>query len=82
MITKDEIEAKAIEFGLHAANIERDYVFGWLLAGIYGASWLKDALVLKGGNCSAKPTSRIRDSPTTSTFPAPLRFRKKTSLPS
>jgi len=48
VITKDEIEAKAEEFGLHAANIERDYVFGWLLAGIYGTSPLKDVLVLKG----------------------------------
>lgn len=54
MITKDEIEAKAAEFGLHAANIQRDYVFGWLLTGVYGASWLKDALVLKGGNCFRK----------------------------
>lgn len=27
MITKDEIEAKAADFGLHAANIERDYIF-------------------------------------------------------
>jgi predicted nucleotidyltransferase component of viral defense system len=54
MITKDEIEAKATEFGLHAANIERDYVFGWLLAGIYKTSPLKDLLVLKGGNCFRK----------------------------
>ena len=54
VITKDEIEAKSAEFGLHAANIERDYVFGWLLAGIYGVSSLKDALVLKGGNCFRK----------------------------
>lgn len=54
MITKDEIETKASEFGLHAANIERDYVFGWILAGIYGTSWLKDVLVLKGGNCFRK----------------------------
>src|SRR3984893_159355 len=54
MISKDEIETKASEFGLHAANIERDYVFGWLLAGIYGTSWLKDVLVLKGGNCFRK----------------------------
>ena len=54
MITKDEIEAKAEEFGLHAANIERDYVFGWLLAGIYETSPLKNILVLKGGNCFRK----------------------------
>jgi hypothetical protein len=25
MITEEEVEAKDIEFGLHAANIERDY---------------------------------------------------------
>jgi predicted nucleotidyltransferase component of viral defense system len=54
VITKDEIEAKASEFGLHAANIERDYVFGWLLAGIYSANSLKDVLILKGGNCFRK----------------------------
>jgi hypothetical protein len=35
MITKDEIEAKAEEFGLHSPNVERDYIFGWPLAGIY-----------------------------------------------
>ena len=54
MITKDEIEVKAKEFGLHPSNIERDYVFGWLLAGLYGASPLRDMLVLKGGNCFRK----------------------------
>lgn len=54
MITRDEIEAKATEFGLHPSNIERDYVFGWLLTGIYGQSTLKDALILKGGNCFRK----------------------------
>jgi predicted nucleotidyltransferase component of viral defense system len=54
VITKDEIEAKAEEFGLHAANIERDYVFGWLLAGIYSTSLLEGALILKGGNCFRK----------------------------
>jgi predicted nucleotidyltransferase component of viral defense system len=54
MITKDEIEAKAAEFDIHAANLERDYVFGWLLTGIYSVSALKDTLVLKGGNCFRK----------------------------
>ena len=55
MITKSEIEAKAQEFGLHAANVERDYIFGWLLAGIYRpTSPLRDALVLKGGNAFRK----------------------------
>jgi predicted nucleotidyltransferase component of viral defense system len=54
VITKDEIEVKAKEFGLHPSNIERDYVFGWLLTGIYAASTLRDVLVLKGGNCFRK----------------------------
>src|SRR2546422_998837 len=51
MIDRKEIEAKASEFGVTIANVERDYVFGWLLAGIYGATnRLRDLLVLKGGN--------------------------------
>lgn len=54
MITKDEIETKAAEFDIHPANVERDYVFGWLLTGIYSVSALKDTLVLKGGNCFRK----------------------------
>src|SRR5690242_8931035 len=54
MITRDEIEAKAAEFDIHAANVERDYVFGWLLCGIYNASVLKDTLILKGGNAFRK----------------------------
>jgi predicted nucleotidyltransferase component of viral defense system len=54
MITRDEIEAKALEFSLHPSNIERDYVFGWLLTGIFSQSMLKDLLILKGGNCFRK----------------------------
>lgn len=54
MIKKDEIEHKSKEFEIHIANIERDYVNGWLLAGIYTISSLKDILVLKGGNCLRK----------------------------
>src|SRR5712664_2950860 len=62
MISRDEIESKSEEFGIHVANVERDYVFGWLLAGIYGDSALRDTLVLKGGNCFRKayfPTTRF-----------------------
>src|SRR5713101_3350321 len=50
MITKQEIEEKAAEFDIHVANVERDYVFGWILTGIYTASPLKEILILKGGN--------------------------------
>lgn len=54
MIGKEEVEHKSEEFGIHAANVERDYVFGWLLAGIYSDSALRDTVVLKGGNCFRK----------------------------
>lgn len=54
MITKQEIEARAEEFRIHVSNVERDYVFGWLLAAIYSMSPLRDILVLKGGNCFRK----------------------------
>ncbi len=54
LITRTEIQDKAEEFGLHAANIQRDYVFGWLLAGLYRESTLANSLVLKGGNCFRK----------------------------
>src|SRR5579862_51540 len=54
MISKSEVESKAIEFGLNPSDVERDYVFGWLLAGIYSVSPLKDLLILKGGNCFRK----------------------------
>ncbi len=54
MITRNEIEAKVEEFDVHTSNVQRDYVFGWLLAGIYGHSSLRSRLVLKGGNCLRK----------------------------
>jgi len=54
MITREEIEAKAAEFGSHTSNIEQDYVFGWRLAGIYGPRALKQTLILKCGNCFRK----------------------------
>lgn len=37
MIEKPEIDAKAEELGVHAANVQRDYVFGWLLSSVYRA---------------------------------------------
>lgn len=55
MIDKPEIDAKADELGVHAANVQRDYVFGWLLSGIYRAeNLLQPHLILKGGNCFRK----------------------------
>jgi predicted nucleotidyltransferase component of viral defense system len=55
MIEKSEIDAKADELGVHAANVQRDYVFGWLLAGLAQAeNRLMPSLILKGGNCFRK----------------------------
>jgi len=55
MIDKQEIDAKADELSVHVANVQRDYVFGWLLAGLAQAeNCLRPSLILKGGNCFRK----------------------------
>jgi predicted nucleotidyltransferase component of viral defense system len=54
MIHRDEINAKAEEFGVHQSDVQRDYVFGWLIGGLYAESTLRDQLVLKGGNALRK----------------------------
>jgi len=62
MIPRVEIEAKAAEFQIHVANVERDYVFGWLLQGIATHHHLARQLILKGGNAFRKayfPTTRF-----------------------
>jgi predicted nucleotidyltransferase component of viral defense system len=51
MITRTEIEARSAELGVKIADVERDYVFGWLLSAIYGpGNALGREFVLKGGN--------------------------------
>lgn len=54
MINKTEIDSKAIEFEINQSNVERDYVFGWILFGIFTASSLKEKIFLKGGNALRK----------------------------
>lgn len=54
MITSSEIEAKAREFEIHTSNVQRDYIFGWLLYGLFSVSSLKDTIFLKGGNALRK----------------------------
>ena len=54
MIDNIEIEQKSEEFQIHPSNVQRDYVFSWILAGMYNHSKLRDKLVLKGGNCLRK----------------------------
>ncbi len=54
MIERDEIDRARQELGVKDADVQRDYVFGWLLWGIFSQSELGKTLVLKGGNCLRK----------------------------
>lgn len=54
MINKEEIIRKSEELEVHSSHVQRDYLFGWLLSGIYSRSELSDLLILKGGNCFRK----------------------------
>jgi predicted nucleotidyltransferase component of viral defense system len=54
VIDKTEIEKRALDFEIHPANVQRDYVFGWLLHALFTQSTLKDRLFLKGGNALRK----------------------------
>jgi predicted nucleotidyltransferase component of viral defense system len=62
MIEKDEIVAQARLIGVHMVNVERDYVFGWLLKAFYENDYLSPLLIFKGGNCMRKayyPSTRF-----------------------
>ena len=54
MITRGEIDAMAKQLEVPPADVERDYVFGWLLSCLYRENPLGKLLVLKGGNCLRK----------------------------
>ncbi len=54
MIQKEEIDAVAKDLQVNPPDVERDYVFGWLLSKIYGGSPLGSRLILKGGNALRK----------------------------
>jgi len=54
MIDKKEILEKAGELSLESRVIEKDYVLGWLLAGIANHNELKDKWLFKGGTCLKK----------------------------
>lgn len=62
MIKNDEIEKMAGEFKLSPHDLQRDYVHGLLLYGISQRPYLKDFLLLKGGNALRKayiPSTRF-----------------------
>ena len=54
MLPAGEIKAVCAASGLSVAQVERDYVIGWLLWGIYQHPVLRENLILKGGNCLRK----------------------------
>jgi len=54
MILADEVHKTAEELDIHHVNVERDYIFGWLLKAIYENDYLRKLLVFKGGNCLRK----------------------------
>lgn len=51
MIDRREILAIAGNLGLLPNVVEKDYVLGWLLAGISNHGALNDSWVFKGGTC-------------------------------
>jgi predicted nucleotidyltransferase component of viral defense system len=54
MIDRREILDVARDLGLEARVVEKDYVLGWLLAGIYSQDRLRASWVFKGGTCLKK----------------------------
>ena len=54
MIDRREILATAASLGLRPNVVEKDYVLGWLLAGIYQHPALKESWIFKGGTCPKK----------------------------
>src|SRR3989338_9319417 len=54
MITKTELMDFAKEFSLRPDIIEKDYMLGWVLAGIANQPSLTDNLIFKGGTCLKK----------------------------
>ncbi len=54
MIDRAEILAVATDLSLTPEVVEKDYVLGWLLAGIYAQPSLAESWVFKGGTCLKK----------------------------
>jgi len=54
LIDKAEIMDFSREFGLRANVVEKDYVLGWVLAGIFNHPVIGSSWVFKGGTCLKK----------------------------
>jgi len=57
MIYKAEIKEFSKKMSLRAGIVEKDYVLGWLLAGISAQKNLSQNLIFKGGTCLKKMSS-------------------------
>ena len=54
MISKNDLMDLAGEFSLDVNVVEKDYVLGWLLAGIRNQRFLSNKWIFKGGTCLKK----------------------------
>lgn len=54
LIDKREILDLAAQTSLTPQVIEKDYVLGWMLAGIYAHEELAESWISKGGTCPKK----------------------------
>ena len=54
MIDRSEVLSVATDLSLSHDIVEKDYVLGWLLAGIYAQEALASDWTFKGGNCLTK----------------------------
>ncbi len=54
MIDKREILEAASSYSLQPSIVEKDYVLGWILAGIYAHEELEESWIFKGGTCLKK----------------------------
>ena len=54
MIGKEEIDAMATALRVNTSDVQRDYIFGWLLSGLGAGRGIGRDLILTGGNCFRK----------------------------
>ena len=59
MIDRREILEAASAFSLLPSIVEKDYVLGWMLAGINAHDELSETWVFKGGTCLKSVISRL-----------------------
>ena len=71
MIPRREPDELCGEWSLEIGVIEKDYVLGWLLAGIAQHPELEPTWIFKGGTCLRKCLQVRQDRPATSALWAP-----------